>query len=139
MRHDVHLFLFINSMCHYIHWPILWNQKKVTSNLDEVGRDEIEEHLVVHINPPPTYIFVPISLILYHLSPQLTEISDAMEACFLNSNSFTKTLELVPSIKAKFWDHPTRYARQRKGRKFGTPLSVSCKLFNFYCISIRSV
>ncbi|XP_062151119.1 uncharacterized protein LOC133859654 [Alnus glutinosa] len=50
-----------------------------------------------------------------------------MEACFLNSNSFTKTLELFPPIKARIWDHPTRYARQLKGRKFGTtPFSISC-------------
>ncbi|GMY13788.1 upf0301 protein [Fagus crenata] len=49
-----------------------------------------------------------------------------MEACFLTSNSFTKTTELVPSIKARILNHPKRFSRQFKCRQVGNPFPVSC-------------
>ncbi|KAK4601731.1 hypothetical protein RGQ29_011033 [Quercus rubra] len=48
-----------------------------------------------------------------------------MEA-FLTSSSFTKTTELVPSIKARILNHPKRFSRQFKCRQVGSPFSVSC-------------
>jgi hypothetical protein len=52
----VHLLLF----GHVSFYPLAHTleSEKVLSNLDEMGRDEIEEHLVVHINPPSTYIYI---------------------------------------------------------------------------------
>ena len=55
-----------------------------------------------------------------------------MEACFLTSRSFTKTTELVPSIKARILNHPKRFSRQFKCRLVGSPFLVSCKCFNFF-------
>lgn len=117
-------------MCRFIYWPIIWKQKKYHPTWMRLKNSTLWCILILL---PHIYIDICIatSLILHYHCPQLTERSEAMEACFLNSNSFTKTLELVPSIKARIWDHPTRYARQLKGRKFATPFSISCKLFNF--------
>ncbi|CAI9752727.1 unnamed protein product [Fraxinus pennsylvanica] len=46
-----------------------------------------------------------------------------MEACFLSSNSFTKTIELLPSIRGRITrKNPNQY----HCRKSGNPFSVAC-------------
>ncbi|KAK3026229.1 hypothetical protein RJ639_040514 [Escallonia herrerae] len=49
-----------------------------------------------------------------------------MEACFLSSNSFTKTIELVPSIKSRLVTYPRKQFNQLKCRKVGIPPSITC-------------
>ncbi|XP_059670397.1 uncharacterized protein LOC132315953 [Cornus florida] len=49
-----------------------------------------------------------------------------MEACFLSSNSFTKTIEFVPSIKARILSSPRRKSSQFDCRKAGIPSSITC-------------
>lgn len=47
-----------------------------------------------------------------------------MEACFLSSNSFTKTIEVLPSIRGRITrKNPNQY----QCRKSGNPFSVACK------------
>ncbi|KAA8530406.1 hypothetical protein F0562_005115 [Nyssa sinensis] len=49
-----------------------------------------------------------------------------MEACFLSSNPFTKTIKLVPSFKAKFLTHPKRNYNQFHYKKIAIPSSITC-------------
>lgn len=49
-----------------------------------------------------------------------------MEARFLTSTSFTKTIQLLPSNKSTIRVHPKVYTKQLKGRKVGLLFPVSC-------------
>ncbi|CBI22270.3 unnamed protein product, partial [Vitis vinifera] len=49
-----------------------------------------------------------------------------MEACFLTSNSFSRTIELLPSIKARNLTYPKRKANQFQCRKAPFPSSITC-------------
>ncbi|OMP00968.1 hypothetical protein COLO4_12248 [Corchorus olitorius] len=50
-----------------------------------------------------------------------------MEACFLSSNSFTKSMELVPSIKARALSFPKRHSSNLfHSRKVAFPTSITC-------------
>ncbi|XP_007032638.2 PREDICTED: UPF0301 protein Plut_0637 [Theobroma cacao] len=49
-----------------------------------------------------------------------------MEACCLSSNSFTKSVELVPSIKAKALSFPKRNANLSHRRKVAFPTCITC-------------
>ncbi|XVF16691.1 hypothetical protein REPUB_Repub10bG0054100 [Reevesia pubescens] len=49
-----------------------------------------------------------------------------MEACFLSSNSFTKSIEVVPSIKARSLSFPKRNSSLFHSRKIAFPASITC-------------
>ncbi|XVE68210.1 hypothetical protein DITRI_Ditri09bG0050200 [Diplodiscus trichospermus] len=49
-----------------------------------------------------------------------------MEACFLSSNSFTKSIKLVPSIKARAFSFPKRSSNLFHSRKLASPTSITC-------------
>ncbi|XWS40932.1 hypothetical protein CRYUN_Cryun17cG0038400 [Craigia yunnanensis] len=49
-----------------------------------------------------------------------------MEACFLSSNSFTISIELVPSIKARALSFPKRNSNLFHSRKIAFPTSITC-------------
>ncbi|KAA8547947.1 hypothetical protein F0562_004376 [Nyssa sinensis] len=49
-----------------------------------------------------------------------------MEACFISSNSFTKTPKFVPSFRAKFLTLPKTNFSQCKYKKIGFPSSITC-------------
>ncbi|GAV61719.1 DUF179 domain-containing protein [Cephalotus follicularis] len=52
-----------------------------------------------------------------------------MEACFLTFNSFTKTIELAPSIKAQILSQPKRNSNQFKSKKVASSPSITnCQL-----------
>ncbi|CAA3001566.1 Hypothetical predicted protein [Olea europaea subsp. europaea] len=46
-----------------------------------------------------------------------------MDACFLSSNSFTKTVEVLPSVKGRI---PGKNLNQYLCRKSGNPFSIAC-------------
>ncbi|KAK6913304.1 Protein of unknown function UPF0301 [Dillenia turbinata] len=51
-----------------------------------------------------------------------------MDTCFLTSNSFTKTIEFAPSIKARLCAYPRRNSNQFHARKVGfSSLTVTCR------------
>ncbi|MBA0818534.1 hypothetical protein Gohar_022290 [Gossypium harknessii] len=50
-----------------------------------------------------------------------------MEACFLSSNSFTKSLEIVPSIKARSLTFTKKNPNLFHSRKVSFPSSITCK------------
>ncbi|KAL4368118.1 hypothetical protein GQ457_05G017260 [Hibiscus cannabinus] len=49
-----------------------------------------------------------------------------MEACFLSSNSFTKSLEIAPSIKARSLISPKKNSNFSHSRKLAFPSSITC-------------
>ncbi|KAK8553149.1 hypothetical protein V6N13_089364 [Hibiscus sabdariffa] len=49
-----------------------------------------------------------------------------MEACFLSSNSFTKSLEIAPSIKARSLIFPKKNSNFSHSRKLTFPSSITC-------------
>ncbi|XP_022774535.1 uncharacterized protein LOC111316721 [Durio zibethinus] len=49
-----------------------------------------------------------------------------MEACFLSSDSFTKSIKLVPSIKARTFSFPKRNFSLLHSRKVAFPTSITC-------------
>ncbi|KAB2085246.1 hypothetical protein ES319_A05G388900v1 [Gossypium barbadense] len=49
-----------------------------------------------------------------------------MEACFLSSNSFTKSLEIVPSIKARSLTFTKKNPNLFHSRKVSFPSSITC-------------
>lgn len=49
-----------------------------------------------------------------------------MDACFLPSSSLTKTLDLVPSIKARILTYPKKNIYQFPYRKVGIPSFITC-------------
>ncbi|KAF2299396.1 hypothetical protein P3X46_016396 [Hevea brasiliensis] len=49
-----------------------------------------------------------------------------METCFLSCNSFTKTIELVPSIQARVFSYPKRSPAHFLSKKLGLSSSVTC-------------
>ncbi|XWS30210.1 hypothetical protein CRYUN_Cryun24cG0097500 [Craigia yunnanensis] len=49
-----------------------------------------------------------------------------MEACFLSSNPSTKSIELVPSIKARALSFPNRNSNLFHSRKVAFPTSITC-------------
>ncbi|RVW80875.1 hypothetical protein CK203_037313 [Vitis vinifera] len=57
-----------------------------------------------------------------------------MEACFLTSNSFSRTIELLPSIKARNLTYPKRKANQFQCRKAPFPSSITCRSFLTLCM-----
>ncbi|CAK7322994.1 unnamed protein product [Dovyalis caffra] len=49
-----------------------------------------------------------------------------MEACFLTSNSFTNTLELVPLIKTRVFSYPKRICHAFQSKRVGISPSITC-------------
>ncbi|XP_011098683.1 uncharacterized protein LOC105177291 [Sesamum indicum] len=49
-----------------------------------------------------------------------------MEACCLSSNSFTKTMEVLPSVRGRILTHTRKMHTKYQTRKFGAPVSISC-------------
>ncbi|KAL0343844.1 UNVERIFIED_CONTAM: hypothetical protein Sangu_1271800 [Sesamum angustifolium] len=49
-----------------------------------------------------------------------------MEACCLSSNSFTKTMEVLPSVRGRILTHTRKMHSKYHTRKLGAPVSVSC-------------
>ncbi|OAY60273.1 UPF0301 protein BF2109 [Manihot esculenta] len=49
-----------------------------------------------------------------------------METCFLSSNSFTKTIELVPSIKARVFSYPKRSPPLFHSKRVALSSSITC-------------
>ncbi|KAI3452259.1 hypothetical protein Pfo_008924 [Paulownia fortunei] len=57
---------------------------------------------------------------------KLSEKQTTMEACFLSSNSFTKTMEVLPSVRGRISTYTRKKSNMYQTRKYGAPVSVAC-------------
>lgn len=73
---------------------------------------------------------------LINLTPSLSHpfticTKITMDACFLSSNSLSKTITFAPSIKARFLTTPKTIQYQFNCKKVKIPSLITCKHLNF--------